>query len=45
MKSPRRDPSAPAIGWLRRYLALPYGHNIPWEHPEELTKILLEYGD
>jgi pimeloyl-ACP methyl ester carboxylesterase len=26
------------------YIAMPYGHNIPWEHPEELTKLLLEYG-
>ena len=27
-----------------RYMEMPYGHNIPWEHPKELAKILLEYG-
>ena len=27
-----------------RYMEMPYGHNIPWEHPEELAKILLEYA-
>jgi len=27
-----------------RYMEMPYGHNIPWEHPAELAKILLEYG-
>ena len=28
-----------------RYLSMPYNHNIPWEHPEELAAVLLEYGD
>jgi hypothetical protein len=27
-----------------RYMEMPYGHNIPWEHPQELAKILLEYA-
>jgi hypothetical protein len=36
------DMAKASASW--RYLQMPYGHNIPWEHPEELAKILLEYA-